>query len=869
MAPLIGAAFSGKPPIASMSRTARVNAVLYQLESDGTASVSENQNFPFPEVVIPGVIEVDGERFSITAVGPLAFNRNASITAVRFASDSQVRSFGAWAFQRAAMARLELPATLTTLDPATFRDTPALTEVVLKGGDSFAVDDGVLYSKDRARLLFVPRNRAGSFIIPDRVTVVGPYAFHKCAKITEILFGGTVVSVLDTGAFSGTGLQKFHVPPSVSRLGDGVFQQCADLKQLAFDHSERRYALPSFALAESGITRIDLPPNITQLCSRSLSRTPFLKTVTFSRGSGLTAIDADVFWSSAIETIVIPDTVEKIAPANFFNCENLVNIDISPRHQFYVFDRDVLWNRSRTQIIFAKRTMEAFSVDATVEVIGAYAFCHCRNLRSVSFAADSRLTLIDAYAFFLTALKSVAIPDGVLKIGENAFANCAQLTEVRFGPNSQLRELGRRTFGLTAISDFVSPRFLTKLGPSLFAGSALKTVVLPEGVSELPPLLFFNCKRLEKVVSKAERSLSAAPRTFEQVGPAASLYLQKSANYVGPPVKQAVGAPPVSALPARPAICEQARPFGLMADYITTVAYTRVEGWEPRRGGFATVWQYLNPDTGALCAGKVLDKKEPETGRIFFREVEALHRLRHPAVLPLIGIVLPTKAHGGIIFTEFMLNGSLEAFITSDDYRSRPATVKAKIAVGIAVALRFLHSRSPPTIHRDLKPGNILLDENFEPRLADFGTAREIEGQMTVTMEMGTAAYMAPELIDNLDSTYGPGVDVYAFAITFWELLVGTLMKSRFPSVTPVAFGFAVCKKQLRPPLAPEELDGLVLPTWVVDFLKSAWHQDPAERPSFVEILELFQTNDFGILPGVDAASVLRYLNQLVDSEEF
>jgi serine/threonine protein kinase len=394
--------------------------------------------------------------------------------------------------------------------------------------------------------------------------------------------------------------------------------------------------------------------------------------------------------------------------------------------------------------------------------------------------------------------------------------------------------------------------------------------VFPESVTEFPPLIFFSCEQLEDVVSMAKHALTAGPRAFERVGSGASLRLSKTANYAGPQIKRVTEVPPSEAVPP-PVIYERVKSgYGLIADYITS-AYKRRENSEPRSGGYAQVYEYYNVDTGAIAAGKELRmpgtaEERAKMFEIFLREVKALHRLRHPAVLPLIGIVLPSKHNPAIIITEFMVNGSLDAFIASDGYRTRPATIKAKIAVGIAVVMQFLHSRNPPTIHRDMKPANILLNENFEPRLADFGTAKEIEGDMTLTAAVGTPYYMAPELA-NPSAAYGRGPGIYGFALTLWELLTGIPMKVQFPGYNTVAFLREVTDHQLRPPLKATELNGLVLLPWVVELLRKAWQHDPNQRPSFTDVLSTFQDHKFRILPEVDSTAVRQYLNTLEEDE--
>jgi serine/threonine protein kinase len=88
---------------------------------------------------------------------------------------------------------------------------------------------------------------------------------------------------------------------------------------------------------------------------------------------------------------------------------------------------------------------------------------------------------------------------------------------------------------------------------------------------------------------------------------------------------------------------------------------------------------------------------------------------------------------------------------------------------GIAQGLKFLHANA--IIHRDMKPDNVLIDENMQPKITDFGTAK-IQDTLTQTKGVGTPTYIAPEVITVTDGKahYDSAVDVYAFALILWAI---------------------------------------------------------------------------------------------------
>jgi hypothetical protein len=210
-------------------------ALTYGIEADGTAFVAQNPDVQLSDVVIPATIMHGGTTYSVTAVGSKAFRRNRTLTSVKFAPDSQVRVFGELAFEKTNLVLLQIPASLTSIHKSAFKHTPRLTQIDLQGGNTFVVDDGILYSHNYTELLFVPRNRSGPFTIRASVKIVGEYAFACCSRLREVDFeNGSEVKILNEGAFTRSGITRIKIPAGVTRLGDWCFANCHDLMVVTF-----------------------------------------------------------------------------------------------------------------------------------------------------------------------------------------------------------------------------------------------------------------------------------------------------------------------------------------------------------------------------------------------------------------------------------------------------------------------------------------------------------------------------------------------------------------------------------------------------------------------------------------------------------
>src|SRR5438128_5480800 len=120
---------------------------------------------------------------------------------------------------------------------------------------------------------------------------------------------------------------------------------------------------------------------------------------------------------------------------------------------------------------------------------------------------------------------------------------------------------------------------------------------------------------------------------------------------------------------------------------------------------------------------------------------------------------------------KFVEGGQLDALVKREPLSPRRA---AELLVKIARTVQFAHERG--ILHRDIKPGNILLDKKGEPHLTDFGLARLIEQQSTVTNSfdvLGTPSYMPPEQASGHAKELTPAADVYSLGAVFYQMLTG------------------------------------------------------------------------------------------------
>jgi serine/threonine protein kinase len=268
-------------------------------------------------------------------------------------------------------------------------------------------------------------------------------------------------------------------------------------------------------------------------------------------------------------------------------------------------------------------------------------------------------------------------------------------------------------------------------------------------------------------------------------------------------------------------------------------------------GSFGHVFKARRKSDNHEVALKFIFANSPSDLEHVNQEISILYSQNHQTLLKCLGYVPFDKDvdNSPVIVLEFAERGSLKQYIESEhDGKVDPKwTLTRKHLILYSVALGLSISHKQGIIHRDIKPENILLDRMFEPKIGDFGCACHLDRSKSLTTAVGTARFMAPEVMDSGD--YGTPADVYSFGMLAYVLLTGL---QPFPDVTAFLALARKVQSGERPSIPSNT------PKLYRELIEACWDPNPAQRPAMRHVVAMFSSflclND-----GLDISTFLAY----------
>lgn len=442
------------------------------------------------------VTEIDGSAFSgskelqsvqlpgsITRIGDYAFSGCSALTEVTLAEG--VQEIGYHAFSGcSALARIRLPKSLKTIAEGAFDGCSSLKTVFLpagmqgvgigsgffpggflpqgasftgceslarimvaQGSAKFKEKDGVLFSKDGAKLLQYPAGKTDeSYTVPP-VKEVAREAFSGCKRLKRLCFASGAWQLAPMTFQNCTGLEEIAFPDTLEKMSERVFEGCSALR------------------------RISIPAGMSGINAAAFEDCANLETIELSADSEQYRLQDGILFNKAGTELIlypraakaecyhIPPGVTSIGDGAFAGCTSLKKIVLPP------------W----------------------LQKVGKGAFSHCCGLQEIQFLPGTGGINIEEEAFSgCTALQELTLPEGMEGVKKAAFAGCEQLHRINLP--ASMKRLGNYAFsGCKALHKIDLPEKLAAIGFMTFSGCGLTEMIFPKSIRYIDNLAFENC----------------------------------------------------------------------------------------------------------------------------------------------------------------------------------------------------------------------------------------------------------------------------------------------------------------------------------------------------------------------------------------
>ena len=319
---------------------------------------------------------------SLTTIGEEAFAFCNSLLEVILPENPSLASIEAWAFEGCGMfTEVELPDTVVQIGEGAFAECWRLEEIIVgEGNPALSTLDGVLFDRNKTRLIQYPAGKQGaSYVVPATVTVIGGGAFDNCGNLTSVEFPGGVTSIGEEAFANCFGLTSINLPASLITLGVAAFEQCQSLRSITFPASLKQIPNRCFMNCQE-LVDLDLP-------------------------EGLESIGKQAFMGCLISEITLPASLISMGEQVFAGVlgwqtrSPLSEYRLAPGNTAFLVHEGVLYSADGKTLI------------------------DCPQGKTGSYQLRPGTETIAPYAFSKAGLDGfIVIPASVTTIAENAFA---------------------------------------------------------------------------------------------------------------------------------------------------------------------------------------------------------------------------------------------------------------------------------------------------------------------------------------------------------------------------------------------------------------------------------------------------------------
>ncbi|ELP85977.1 serine-threonine protein kinase, putative [Entamoeba invadens IP1] len=641
------------------------------------------------------------------------------------------------------------------------------TEVVFKNV-CYTMDDRIKFGDE-------------SFIIPPTIRSLGEKCFSECNKMNLIDIPLRLSGIGANCFAQCSSLKYITIPPLVYSLPSHCFLYCTSLSSVVLPDTIKSFGEFCFGYCFS-LSEIKIPKSITNIGKICFYNCSTLSKIEIDKEAQIKVIDQETFWKcTSLLSFCIPQNVNSIGFGCFSECSMLTSILFSTNLSFI-----------DNNCFYGCRALHNVTLPNALTKISEEMFGYCSQLSIIEI--PQRVVELCSSCFEnCSSLVSVKIPDCVTSIGHRSFACCTTLNDVRLPNNVKIIESGifMNCFSLSKIE---IPSCVSKINNySFYNCNSLTSIVLPVGLICLNKSCFGNCYNLVKI-EMDEKLESIGTSCFENCNSLKSVIIPKTVTFIGKTCfKNCIGLSSVDINNASVELCQncfqdccslclinfnfnelnklKATCFGgVSLPSLKMNADDLVFEKSEKIGEGSCGIVYKGSLHGVPVAIKIpknpLDDNQVDA---YIHEMQLMNDSHGPNVVLFIGLVICNNIP--MFVTEYIkmdLYKLVHSPSLPSEYAKRVLNTELKIELfsQCCKAIQWLHNQMN-LIHRNVKPTNFLLDENFKVKVCDFGFA-EIANEKEKTFG-GSPMYCSPEVL-NKATIFGKEIDIYSLGITMWEL---------------------------------------------------------------------------------------------------